>query len=444
MLVRLSIILLLVAPLWSQVETTASVGTTDAVADSDSRMLTPPAVSGESYPTAGTAETRSNFLRAGLTFNSAYSDNVLGFSSEGHPVSDISYSILPFISLDETTPRLHSVLTYSPGFTFYDRTSGRNEVDQALGVNFQYRLSPHVTLTVRDNFRQSSNVLNQPDLASAVPGGGQTPIVAVIAPIAEVLTNNASAQLTYQFAANAMVGASGTFTNLHYPNPSQVPGLYDSSSKGGSAFYSHRLSKKHYIGATYQYQQILSFPANGQDETQTHTISAFYTIYLKPTFSMSFTGGPQYSDIAQPLFPTSRAWSPSASASLGWQGRHTTLSGGYSRTVTGGGGLLGAYHSNSANGSASWQFARWWSTNVGANYSIYKNVESFLLQANQGGHTISGTASVRRQLGEHMSAEVGYTRLHQSYDGIALVSAYPDTNREFVSISYNFARPLGR
>jgi hypothetical protein len=39
---------------------------------------------------------------------------------------------------------------------------------------------------------------------------------------------------------------------------------------------------------------------------------------------------------------------------------------------------------------------------------------------------------------------VGYTRLHQSFNGIAAIATTPDTNREFISISYQFSRPLGR
>ena len=64
--------------------------------------------------------------------------------------------------------------------------------------------------------------------------------------------------ITYQFGANDMIGANGTFSNLHYPNPDQVPGLYDAATRGGSGFYSHRLSVRHYVGVTYQYQDLLS------------------------------------------------------------------------------------------------------------------------------------------------------------------------------------------
>jgi hypothetical protein len=50
---------------------------------------------------------------------------------------------------------------------------------------------------------------------------------------------------------------------------------------------------------------------------------------------------------------------------------------------------------------------------------------------------------VQRLFGEHLNAQLGYTRLHQSYN-VTAIATNPDTNREFVSISYQFARPLGR
>ncbi|HTA49837.1 MAG TPA: hypothetical protein VK930_10320, partial [Verrucomicrobiae bacterium] len=89
-----------------------------SVDDSSGRMLTPPPVSGQSYPVILTSQERSNYLRGGLAFTSAYTDNAVG-PVDGHPVSDVSYSVWPTIALDETTTRSHLVLTYAPGFTFY-------------------------------------------------------------------------------------------------------------------------------------------------------------------------------------------------------------------------------------------------------------------------------------------------------------------------------------
>jgi hypothetical protein len=412
---------------------------------SENRMLTPPPVSGESYPVAFTSEERANYLRAGVTFSTAYSDNVLG-STSGTPVSDVSYSVWPTIALDETTSRLHALLTYAPGFTFYQRVTSRNEADENLALDLKYRLSPHVTVSLLDGFQKSSSVFNQPDqgLAGAVSGAAQGANDSVIAPLADRLGNNGNAGITYQFSANSMVGANGTFSNLHYPNPTEVPGLYDAASRGGSAFYSYRVSQEHYLGVTYQYQQLLSYPTQGTNETETDGVFFFYTFYPSPRFSFSLFGGPQYYGAGpqylsptQPPIPASQAWIPAAGGSLNWQARRTVLAVSYSHTVSGGGGLIGAVKLDSAGASVRQQIAR----NLNASLALAYANNGVLAISSLGGHSGSGSAAVQRQVGEHFNVQAGYTRLHQDY---SFFSANPDTNREWVSISYQWARPLGR
>jgi hypothetical protein len=433
----LSLALLVATPAWSQ---GIGVNTAD-----ESQMMTPPPVNGQAYPAVVGSEERSNYLRAGLIFNTAYSNNVLGDVGI-NPVSDVSYSIFPTIAIDQSTSRLHWMMTYGPGFTFYQRTSSRNQEDQNVTLNFHYRVSPHITFSAEDFFQKSSSVFNQPGSFSGetVSGSPQPPLIAVIGPVASQLSNRANVQLTYQFGMNGMVGADGTFTNLDYLDPTEVSGLYDSSSSGGSAFYSYRFSRNHYIGGTYQYSRIVSFPVNAQSEIQAHTVFLFYTIYLSPTFSLSFSGGPQHYELIQPPVPTYGSWSPTFTASMGWQELHTNFSASYSRVVTGGGGLVGAFQSNSANASARWQLAHTWSLGASASYMINKSESPSSFLTTQGGHSIFGTVSVQHQLSQHLQLEFGYTHLHQSYSGIPVISNAPNTDREFMSISYQFARPLGR
>ena len=451
----LAFILFAAVPLWSQEDAnttpaTTATSATPATAEGPSAdldeapMVTPPPVSGAAYPTETISESRSNYLLGGLTFNSTYTDNLLGGGST-KPVSDISYSLWPFVDLNQVTPRWHTDLTYSPGFTFYQHTSSYNQANQNVGVDVRYRLSPHVTLSLVDSLHKFSNVFNQPDLLTGTPvsGSGQSPAVAVIAPLADQLNNVGNVELTYQFSRNAMVGGNGTFTNLNYYNQVQANGLYDSASRAGSAFYSYRLAKKHYLGAAYQYQQILAYPTGGQSQIQTNTAFAFYTVYLQPKLSLSFSAGPQHWDIVEPS-PGKQSWSPAATASFSWQARHTVLSGSYSRMVSGGGGLAGAYHTNLAAVSFRQLLTRNWNAGVTGGYSQYQSLDPLLSFFNNGGHSVTGSASVQRKLGQHFEAELGYTRLHQSYADIAAVSTFPNVNREWVSISYQFARPLGR
>jgi hypothetical protein len=413
--------------------------------DSEGRMLVPPPVSGQSYPTTFSSEERANYLRGGVTFNTAYSDSVLG-STSGASVNDVSYSVWPTIALDETTTRLHTVLTYAPGFTFYQRTTERNQADENFAVDLQYRLSPHVTVSLRDSLQKTSNVFNQPGqgLDSSTSGSAQGANDSVIAPLADLLSNNGNAGISYQFSANAMIGASGMFTNLHYPNPAEVPGLYDAASRGGSAFYSYRISHEHYVGAAYQYQQLLSYPAGATNQTETEGAFFFYTYQPSRTLSFSFFGGPQYynsgaqilSANAAPI-PAAKAWTPAAGGSVNWQAPRTAVALSYSHTVSSGGGLVGAVKLDNANASLRQQLTH----RVSASFSGYYANNGVLSLAALGGHSVSASVALQRQIGEHINVQSGYTRLHQTY---SFFSAHPDTNREWIAITYQFARPLGR
>jgi hypothetical protein len=442
----LAVLMTTALPIWPQVEGAAKEEpVTDNTVDTDSRMFTPPPVSGEAYPSEGVGETRSNYISAGVSFNSAYTDNAF-VDSGGHQTGDLSYSIWPTITLDKTSTRLHSSFTYSPGFTFFERQSSSNQANHNTAVAVQYRLSPHVTLSVQDSFQKTSNIFNQPDstLATPVFGSGEPPAVAVIVPVGDQLFNRANVGISYQYGPNGMVGATGTFTNLHYPNPAQVPGLFDSNSKGGSAFYTHRFSRKHYVGVSYDYNKYLSDSAGAPTNIQAHTMFAFYTICLSHNLSVSLSGGPQLSDVTQFGLPASQTWSPYVSTSVGWQGHRTSLAASYSRIVTSGNGLSGAFHSNTANAAASWQLARTWHMTISGNYSNYKNLEPLLSLSSPGGHSLAGTASIAHDLGRYLNLAAGYTRWHQSYSTVPVATMAPDSNREFLSVSYRFSRAIGR
>lgn len=445
MLIRIFMALILLAgSLWAQTDTSGAAVTATGAGGSSAGMLTPAPVSGEGYSMGFTSETRSNYLRGGLTFGSAY-DTDATTEANGQAVSEVSYTVSPTISLDQTRSRFHWVFNYSPGFTFYQKTSALNQANQNLGVNLSYRLSPHVTLTLRDSFLKTSNVLNQPnqDFAQPVSGSVFVPNSSVIAPLADVLSNTANASLTYQFSPNGMIGASGTFANLHYSNQAQVPGLGDSSSRAGSAFYNRRLSKMHYIGATYQYQDFLAYPTIGQSETTAHSVYLFYTLYLKSTVSISLFGGPQYSQTQQFGLPTTTGWSPAGGASMGWQGRLTSFALSASRAINDSGGLAGAVQAISANASLRRQITRNLSATVGGTYAD-NNMLDPLSTFNTSGHTVSGNASVQRQVGEHFNLQLQYMHLHQSYSDVTVLSAVPNRDRVAINISYQFSRPLGR
>jgi hypothetical protein len=379
-----------------------------------------------------------------LTARPAYYDNLLpGYGAQ--PISDVAYSIRPSIEFDRLTPRLHQKWIYLPGFTLYQRTSARNEADQSAALDLQYRLSLHTTISGQDNFQKTSNIFNQSSLSGQpVSGAPPSSPADVIAPFADRLTNTANAAVAYQAWKNAMIGGGGTTAIYNYLNQPQSSGLYNSTSRGGSAFYSYRLSGTQYIGATYRYVRILGQSMLGQLEIQTHTVYIFYNASLGERLSLSLSAGPQYYDYAQSPLPTSSSLEPAVMGSMSWRGSHASFAANYSRSVTGGGSLLGALSSNAASVSAHWQLTRSWTVGSTASYAIYKNVTPLSLSTSQGGHSISGTVSLDRSLSDHFRAQLGYQRLHQSYNSIAAITSDPDTDSAFISISYQLKKPLGR
>jgi hypothetical protein len=241
-----------------------------------------------------------------------------------------------------------------------------------------------------------------------------------------------------------MIGAGVTFTNLDYPHPTEAAGLYDSSSRFGSTFYTHRFNGKQYVGASYEYSEVVSSSTSTGSQAQTQAFLPFYTAYLKPTLSFSLSGGLQHVNITQVPLPIYRSWSPAANVSMGWQTHKISLAASCSRLITSGGGLIGAYQSENAAASVHWQLARAWNVASTAGYMATNNVAPFAHMVSPGGHTLSGSASVQHSISEHFIMEVGYARLRQNYSNIAVIASAPNTNRAFVSVSYQFTRSLGR
>jgi hypothetical protein len=411
-------------------------------------MQAPPPVSFGAYATAFSSETESNYLHLGLTVTGSYSNNITAYSSNATvkqtAIPGESLSIWPTIAFDKTTTRSHYALSYSPGFTIYEPSSVPNQANQNASFTAQYRLSPNINASVSESFNQTSNTFNQPNPLSAVSISGAVPPPqqAVISAGANQLINGTIGQVTYQCGENCLIGWGGSYDSLRYSGLTQDTGLYNSSSGTASTFYSRRVRGKYYLGGSYQFQNFSSYQSGTKSGLNTNTKSqvvfAFLTIYFSPTFSLSLSEGPQHVTTTQGQLPSTRSWFPMPMVSVGWQGGRTSLGASYSRIVSAAGGLNGLFQSDIAGISGRWQMSRTWTIGLSASYSDYRNLltgSPFVT----GGHTIFGTASVQRPLGEHLSLEAGYNRIQQNYRGT--VSTVPTADRLFVSVTYQFARP---
>ena len=428
-------------PLWCQVEPSATGGSGST--DDDSLMTLPPSVSGSFYPSAVGSQERENSLAAGVLFTASYDDNVLPDTGL-KPIGAESYSILPNIALATTTSRLRGSLSYSPGFMFFHPVTYLNEVTQNAVADFQYRWTPHTTVSVQEAFQQNSTVFSEPYIVSGatISGSEGSAYPVVIAPYAGQTMDSTTGHIGYQFSRNSMISASGFYSLFDYSNTTASEGLYNSHGGGGSGSYSRRFGRTQFLGLTYRYgiSETTPYPST----TESHFATAFYNVRLGNRFSLAVSGGPEYTTTSTTGTTLPGTWAPSGNASLGWQKRRASVALGYSRAVTTGWGLFGAFTADSATTTMRWQFTQRLVGGVNGNYSNTKNAAPLIATYSPTGHTLFGRASLEYQLGEHLNLIGEYSRLHNTFSGIVAIANDPNVDRIAISLNYGFRRPLGR
>ena len=191
-------------------------------------------------------------------------------------------------------------------------------------------------------------------------------------------------------------------------------------------------------------REFLSIPLEARSQITANSVVAFYTIYLKPTVSLSISGGPQHFSVFQAPLPVYSSWQPTFTAGIGWQVHKANIVGSYSQIVSGGGGWLGPSNRTSATVTARWQFARNWSGGVALSYMINKNVTPAYLHIHRAGRaqhhrSYNGPAPTQRTF----QLDLGYTRWQQKYSSLQVISSTPSTDRVFFTVTYQLRRPLG-
>lgn len=418
------------------------------------RMMLPPPVSDAAYATIVGAEKRSNFLRTGVTLSGGYIWNLdpgSGLSS----VNEATYLVQPTLAFDRTSSRLHSTLTWNPSFTWYQVPKVVRTTDQSVSGDLQWRLAKYVSLRVGENFRRTSTAFGQitPNFQPSVGGSTEFISPGILGLYEPQMSNTTTAGLTWQYGRNDMVAGSGFLNTLDFTDPARAGGFYNTTGRGGSGSWTHRLGMQQYIGGLYRYSMTQAKPVVstqvGTSQAQINDLSGFYTLYLTSRLSLSLQGGEQYTSvIAHPFYPDYHAWKPAGTASLGWQGPRTSFAARYSRTVTAGGGLLDAYLTNSANASARWQMTPSWTIGIDGLYSNISNVvPDSWPNAILRGHTASGSASLEHRLSSNLMLSGSYSRLNESWGNVGAATptnANPNSDRLLISLSYSLSRPLGR
>jgi len=398
---------------------------------------------------------RSNYLRGGINVSATYDDNPLLLSSG--VVSNTSETIFPSIRIEESSSRMRWTLGYAGGLTVNQKITSENEGSHNLNFDSQYRLSPHVNLRVAENFSMTTGFFDAGNGAEVVAGAGG-PNASLIAPLATQRSSVTTVETNYHLALNDLIGASGSYYDSHFSNgPSGTP-LTDSQTASGSAFWLHRLFGADWGGASYRFDR-LTFNLGG-GETRVHSFLAVDTLNISKRFTLNGFIGPQYSETqgletqalvtGAPQPTQSSGWSVSGGAEGGWRNQRTSVSAGYSRSISDGGGVLGSVRVQTVHGTLRRQLVPGWAALLTASHGTNQSITVPFATSASSINVTSADVELERNVGKRIGLRFGYTHDFQEQFGVPgptptspAQTLDANRNRFVVTLSYQWAKPLG-
>jgi len=388
---------------------------------------------------------RSNYLRGGVNIGAAYDDNPLLVSS--HEVGNVSGSVFPNLNIEQTTSRSRWTLGYAGGLTVNQRLTSQDQGSHDLNFDSQFRLSPHVNLRVAENFLVTTGVFDSGAAGAGVAGAG-TPNASLLAPLATQQSSLTTVEANYHFALNDLVGGSGSYYDMRFSNAQAGEQLANGQTASASGFWLHRFYRGNWGGASYRFQRI-TFDPNG--EARVHDFMAIDTMRLTNHLSVNGFVGPEYGE-SQGLQPgateatQAKGWSVAGGAEGAWRNARTSLTAGYSRTISDGAGILGEVRLQSVHGAFRRELAPGWAASVMASHGTNRSlVVPFAGSASSVNLTSAGVG-LERAVGKGLGLHFGYTHDFQQELFLGGANAQwfnASRNRFMATLSYQWSKPLG-
>jgi hypothetical protein len=428
----------------------------DQEATQESLTAAPAAMQGEMPVLLGVEAEQKNRIEGGMAVRSVYDDNFAGGSSPRF--GDFEYSFLPSIGLDWFQPHTDWTLQYDGGYTMDQRSATRDDATNQVAADVQHKFSPRLSLELRENYMQTSDPFVSPGvtdgLASLIGPGQLNPLATT--PIARRESTVSFADIGYQLSRHSSIGASGNFSSMRFGDvagTSSGSGLIDTTESTGRLFYAWQISRMQTIGAQYQLEDM-EF-AHAVAHTLDHSIYLFDDLRLTQHMSLSLFAGPEYSHVHDqvalipglasftiPVFTSELSYT--AGATYTWQGLHNGVNFMALRSVTDGGGLLGAVRNNSGDLSYQHAFSPRFRMTLNGGYSDGRLIGGAISGPTR--HLTYETAGIgfERKLYRNFSVEADYTRTQQPHAGIVRINQLVDHNRAAITFRYRFAKELNR
>lgn len=273
------------------------------------------------------------------------------------------------------------------------------------------------------------------------------PNASLVAPLSTERTNVTTVEANYHVLLNDLVGASGSYYDLHFTNIPAGTQLADSQTASAAGFWLHKVFHGDWAGLSYRFQRITFDPFG---ETRVHTFALVDTLNLSNRFSMSAFAGPEYVD-NQGLAPggsqafQSNFWTVAGGIEAGWRTKQTSLNVGYARTISDGGGILGAVRLENVHANLRRELVRGWAANLMASHGTNDALTAAFSGEATSVNLTSVGAGMERNVNKSLGLRFGYRHDFQQQFGLPSSAPNLDAhrNRVFVTLSYQWAKPLG-
>jgi len=392
---------------------------------------------------------RSNYLKGGVNIGAAYDDNA--FLTPGGQVGNATFSVFPNIAVEQSTSRVRWSLGYAAGLTVNQQLSSQNQAAQDLAFDSHFRLSPHINLRVAEDFSLTTGVFGSNIGPGFQPGPGE-PNASLITPLANRMSSQTVVETNYHFAPKDVVGVTGSFYDLQYSDVSTGAGtLENTRTASGAAFWLHELFRHDWAGFSYGYQRITFDPSG---KTSVQSFAAMDTLSLSRTFTVTAFIGPQYSanqGVAATgpnsgQLATFNDWTLAGGVGGNWQKERTSVAAGYSRILNNGAGILGVVRLQNVYATIRREVVAGCAATFIAGYGDNEAITLIGATTPTSIKTTSVGALLERNVARRLGFRIGYFHDFQDQSGSSEPSQNfnADRNRVFVTLSYQWAMPLGR
>ena len=393
--------------------------------------------------------TANTGLSLGFLTGTTIDTNAGGFS--GHSLLETWYFFRPNISVLQIRPKVVWGLSYAGGFQVVPQVSRYNSMSHNGIADILYQISPHWQIHAHDAYMYTADPFESFDVVYGTPRFND-PNPTIYIPLAIQQSNVGMLDLTDRLTAHDSLTFSGSEFFRRFMDTTSP--IYNSFGYSGRGSYEHQFSARLSGGGGYTFQ-ALDF-AQGVSRSGVQTFLGFVSYQLRPNMYVSGWMGPEYTSTKN-IVPTfcfpgfgcfgyhaeyNKAWDIAGGATFAWSGVHNAFRGGFSKSVTDGGGILGTVRLYMVNAAYRRQLSPRWALSAGVLYGNNLSVSYFSSPHQY--NSWNTNVSLQRRLSQAWHVSGQYYFIHQYQQNLyGAIPTWNDSRLQF-TLQYAWNHSLGR